>query len=96
MEVGVEEAEAAEAQAAAEEEALGVLEAEDLGAEAVDLAPWGIDRTWTALEEDQHLTAGYEKVRGMGRKRKTFGRPENAWVAPFYSPVGLLANHLAS
>lgn len=41
MEVGVEEAEAAETQAAAEEEALGVLEAaaEDLGSEAEDLAP---------------------------------------------------------
>lgn len=98
MEVGVEEAEAAEAQAAVEEEALVVLEAaaEVLVAEAEDLAPWGIDRTWTALEEDQHLTAGYEKVRGMGRKRNTFGKPENAWVAPFYSPVGLLANPLAS
>lgn len=37
----MEEAEAAEAQAAAEEEELVVLEAaaEDLGAEAVDLAP---------------------------------------------------------
>lgn len=37
----MEEAEAAEAQAAAEEEALGVLEEapEDLGAEAEDLAP---------------------------------------------------------
>lgn len=29
-------------------------------------------------------------------KGKPFGKPENAWVTSFCSPVGLLANHLAS
>lgn len=71
MEAGVEEVEAAEAQAAAEE-ALGVLEwaAEDLEAEAADPAPWGADRTWTAVEADRRRTAGYEKNTGMRRKGK--------------------------
>lgn len=72
MEAEEDEVEAAVAQAAAEVEALGVSEsaAEDLEAEAADLAPWGADRTWTAVEADQRLTAGYEKIRGMGRKKE--------------------------
>lgn len=94
MEAAEEEVEAAEAQAAAEEEALGVSEsaAEDLEAEAADLAPWGADRTWTVVEADQRLTAGYEKIRRMGRKKETFGKPENAWVTSFYSPSSRLAS----
>lgn len=76
MEAVVEEVEAVEALAAAEE-ALGVLEwaAEDLEAEA-DPAPWGVDKPWTGLEADRRHTAGYEKVRGMRRKGKTVGKPE--------------------
>lgn len=94
MEAEEEEVEAAEAQAAAVEEVLGVLEsaAEDLEAEAADPAPWGTDRTSTAVEADQRLTAGYEKIRGMGRKKgKPLGKPENAWVTSLCSPLGLLA-----
>lgn len=93
MEAGEEEAEAAAAAA------LGASEvaAEDLEAEAADPAPWGTDRAWTAVEADRRLTAGYEKIRGMGSKNgKAFGKPENAWVSSFCSQLGLLANHLTS
>lgn len=97
MEAVEEEVEAVEAQAAAVEEALGVLEpAADMETEAGDPAPWGTDRTWTAVEADQRLTAGYEKLEEWAEKGKTFGKPESAWVTSFYSPVGLLANPLAS
>ncbi|KAI9522368.1 hypothetical protein NQZ68_036700 [Dissostichus eleginoides] len=96
VEAGVEEAEAAEAQAAAEgQQALGGLEEEEeeeeeeeaaaaveerLQAEAADPDPRGVDRTWVVLEADQHLTTGYEKISGMGKKGETFGNPENAWL----------------
>lgn len=96
MEAEEEEAEAAAAQAAAAE-VLGASEvaAEDLETEAADPAPWGTDRTWTAVEADRRLTAGYEKIWGMGSKNgKAFGKPENAWVSSFCSQLGLLANHL--
>lgn len=89
MEAGEEEAEAAAAAAA-----LGASEvaAEDLETEAADPAPWGTDRAWTAVEADQRLTAGYEKIRGMGSKNgKAFGKPENAWVSSFCSQLGSLA-----
>lgn len=72
MEAAEEEVEAAEAQAAAGEEAQGVSESAegDSEAEAADLAPWGTDRTWAVVEPDQRLTAGYEKIRGMGRQKE--------------------------
>lgn len=67
-----EEVEAAVAPAAAVEEAPDVLvvAATDLEAVAEDPAQWGTDRAWAALEADQRLTAGYEKVKGMGSGRK--------------------------
>lgn len=82
MESGAGEVEAAEAQAAVEEEAPGVSESavEDLEAEAADPARWGIDRSRNALEADQRLTAGYEKVKG-----KAFDKAENAWLTSFCS-----------
>lgn len=80
----MEEVEAAEALAAAEEEeeAPGVSEsaAEDLEAEAVDPAPWGTARTWAALEADRRRTAGYEKVRGNELKKEK--NPRQTWKCP--------------
>lgn len=97
MEAGEEEAEAAASQAAAEVLGVSEVAAEDLETEAADPAPWGTDKTWTAVEADRRLTAGYEKIKGMGRKNgKAFGKPESAWVSAFCSQLGLLANHLTS
>jgi len=71
VEDGAEEAEAAESPAV-DEEAPGGLQsaAADSEAEAADPGSWEAGRAWAALEADQRLTAGYEKIWGIGRKRR--------------------------